>query len=389
MRIEAAVLGVQTGAAGAIELGIDKRPARDRGVVVHSVDQAGADRPHGPAVRAVRPASVVRAGGAAACAAAGGGGDFMTEQRARMGAAIQRSTLIAVAFGVLCTAQQASAPVQAGFRTPDEAARELVQAAGDFDASALQHILGPESKGLVSTEDPVADKARATAFAALAHEKLSVVLDPKGAGRAQLLAGNDAWPFPIPIVRKNGKWYFDSKAGRHEILLRRVGENELDAIQICRGFVEAQQQYSLQRHDGVNQYAQRIISTPGTQDGLAWQTADGTWAGPVGENIAKALTEGYTPGVPPYHGYYFKVLKGQGPAAPLGEMEFVIGGIMIGGFALAAAPAEYKVTGVETFIVNHDGIVYQKDLGPETLTIFNKMEKYNPDKTWRVTADAP
>ena len=313
----------------------------------------------------------------------------MTQQEAHMGTTIGLSAMIAAAFGMLCTAQQTGAPAQTGFRTPDEAARALVQAAGDFDVSALLHILGPESTGLFSSEDPVADKARATAFAALAREKLEVVPYPKGPGREQLLAGNDAWPLPLPIVRKNGQWYFDSKAGRQEILLRRIGENELDAIQICRGFVEAQEEYSLLRHDGVNQYAQRIISTPGTQDGLAWQNADGSWAGPVGENIAKALTEGYTASVPPYHGYYFKVLKGQGPAAPLGEMEFVIGGVMIGGFALAAAPAEYKVTGVETFIVDHDGIVYQKDLGPETLTIFKKMEKYNPDKTWRVTADAP
>jgi len=301
---------------------------------------------------------------------------------------IRRSVVIAAACGTLCAAQHSSPPAQTSFATPDDAARELVQAAGDFNVSELSQILGPDSKGLVTSEDPVADRSRAATFATLAREKLSVVTDAK-TGRAQLLAGNDAWPFPIPIVKKNGRWYFDTKSGRKEILLRRIGENELDAIEICRGYVEAQQQYSLERHDGVNQYAQRIISTPGTQDGLAWQTAEGTWAGPVGENIAKALEEGYTPGVPPYHGYYFKVLKGQGSAAPLGEMDFVIEGVMIGGFALAAAPAEYRVTGVETFIVNQDGIVYQKDLGPDTVTIFKNMERYNPDKTWRITGDAP
>ena len=137
----------------------------------------------------------------------------------------------------------------------------------------------------------------------------------------------------------------------------------------------------------MNQYAQRIISSPGKHDGLAWQNADGTWGGPVGEEVAKALEQGYTERVQPYHGYYFKVLKGQGPAAPMGEMDFVVGGAMIGGFALAAAPAEYRVTGVMTFIVGPDGVVYQKDLGPDTLKTFQSMDKYNPDKTWKVTED--
>jgi hypothetical protein len=138
---------------------------------------------------------------------------------------------------------------------------------------------------------------------------------------------------------------------------------------------------------GVNQYAQRIISTPGKQDGLAWRNPDGTWDGPVGEGIARIIEQGYTSRSEPFHGYFLKVLKGQGPAAPLGQLDFVIQGVMIGGFALAAAPAEYKVTGVMTFIVSHDGIVYQKDLGPGTLDAFKKMELYNPDKSWRPTDD--
>ncbi len=283
-------------------------------------------------------------------------------------------------------AQQTS-PTQKGFPTPDAAAHALVEAARDFNVPALLEILGPASQDLVTTEDTVADKARATDFAKLAAEKLSV--KPKSANRAEVLAGPDAWPLPIPLEKRNGAWYFDAKSGRHEILLRRIGQNELDAIQICRGFVEAQREYALERHDGVNQYAQRIISTPGKQDGLAWQNPDGSWGGPVAEAAAKALSEGYQPGAPPYHGYYFKVLMGQGPAAPLGQLDFLIGDVMIGGFALAAAPAQYRVTGVQTFIVSHDGIVYQKDLGPDTLTIFKNMDRYNPDKTWRVTEDAP
>ena len=138
----------------------------------------------------------------------------------------------------------------------------------------------------------------------------------------------------------------------------------------------------MQKHGGVNQYAQRIISSPGTHDGLAWMNADGTWDGPVGESIARVIEQGYTEKLEPYHGYYFKVLKGQGPAAPLGTMDFVVKGVMIGGFALVAAPAEYRVTGVQTFMVSHDGVVYQKDLGVKTLDAFKAMDSFNPDKTW-------
>ena len=160
------------------------------------------------------------------------------------------------------------------------------------------------------------------------------------------------------------------RPAEQEILYRTIGRNELAAIEICRGYVEAQHEYALTKHEGssVNQYAQRIIATPGKQDGLAWQNPDGTWGGPVGENIARAIEQGYTDKALPYHGYFFKVLKGQGPAAPLGEMDFVVKGVMIGGFALVAAPAEYLVTGVKTFMVSHDGVVYEKDLGAETLS---------------------
>jgi hypothetical protein len=189
-------------------------------------------------------------------------------------------------------------------------------------------------------------------------------------------------------VKRSGKWYFDASAGRKEILDRRIGANELDALAICRGYAEVQKQYALEAHDGVNQYAQRVISTPGKRDGLAWKNEDGSWGGPVGEGIAKALQQGYTSKTEPYHGYYYKILKGQGPAAPLGRMDFMIKGVMIGGFALVAVPADYRVTGVKTFIVSYEDIVYQKDLGPTSLNIVKKMELYNPDKTWRRTNDA-
>lgn len=285
-------------------------------------------------------------------------------------------------------AQQAPVPsseaAQKTFGTAQQAAEALVAAADSFDRPALKAILGPDGDYLVAAGEPAQDRAAASAFAARAREKLTVVADPKDPNRVTLSVGHDDWPLPIPVVRKGGTWSFDSKAGRQEMLYRRIGENELDAIQICRGYVEAQHEYALMKREGraVNQYAQRIISSPGKQDGLAWQNPGGTWGGPVGENIARAIELGYNDKALPYHGYFFKVLKGQGPAAPLGEMDFVVKGAMIGGFALVASPAEYGTTGVMTFIVSHDGVVYQKDLGPETRNAFKAMERFNPDKTW-------
>jgi hypothetical protein len=288
------------------------------------------------------------------------------------------------------SAAAASQPQQKQFDTPKKAADALVQVAANFDPTAAKEILGPDSEDIVASEDPVQDKTRAAEFAAKAKEKTSIEINKKDPNRAILLVGNDDFPLPIPIVKRKGKWSFDTKVGREEILNRRIGANELNVIQICRGFVEAQHDYAQEKHDDskVNQYAQHILSTPGKHDGLAWQNQDGTWEGPVGEEVAKALAEGYSgQRGQPYHGYYFKVLKGQGPAAPMGEMDFVVGGAMIGGFALAAAPAEYRVTGVQTFIVGPDGVVYEKDLGPDTLKTFQSMDRYNPDKTWKVTED--
>jgi hypothetical protein len=284
----------------------------------------------------------------------------------------------------------ASQPQQKQFDTPKQAADALIQVATNFDPDAAKEILGPDGEDIIASEDPVQDKNRAIAFAEKAKEKNSIEMDKKDPNRAILMVGNDDFPLPIPIVKQKGKWLFDTKVGREEILNRRVGANELNAIAICRGFVEAQKEYATEKHDDskMNQYAQRIISTPGKHDGLAWQNPDGTWGGPVGEEAAKALEEGYSTGQgKPYHGYYFKVLKGQGPAAPLGQMDFVVKDAMIGGFALAAAPAQYRVTGVQTIIVSHDGVVYEKDLGPDTLKIFQSMDRYNPDKTWTVTED--
>jgi hypothetical protein len=275
------------------------------------------------------------------------------------------------------------------FDTPQKAADALVNAAEKFDVVALSHMFGSGGEGVVFSGEFAQDRKHAADFATEAHEKESVSVDPKTGNRAFILVGNEDWPFPVPIVKSGNKWFFDGKAGLQELLYRRIGANELDAIQVCHGYVEAQYEYAMQPREGydVNQYAQRIVSTQGKQDGLAWQNADGTWGGPIGEKIAQAIEQGYTSSAGPYHGYFFKVLKGQGPDAPLGQMDFVVKDVMIGGFALVAAPAEYGVTGVKTFIVSHDGVVYEKDFGPKTLDEFLKMELFNPDKSWSSVLD--
>jgi hypothetical protein len=277
------------------------------------------------------------------------------------------------------------------FETPQQAADALVDAAEKFDVRALEEIFGPEGDDIVLSGEYPQDRQRAKDFAGEAREKKSVSVDPKNGARAFLLVGNEDWPFPVPLVKSGQKWYFDATAGRQELLYRRIGANELDALDICLGYVGAQYEYAFQPREGfaVNQYAQLIISTPGKQDGLAWQNPDGSWGGPIGEKIARAIAQGYSPGAEPYHGYFFKILKGQGPAAPLGQIDYVVKGVMIGGFGLVAAPAEYGETGLKSFIVSQDGVVYEKDLGVASLNEFARMERFNPDKSWTPVAENP
>ena len=269
------------------------------------------------------------------------------------------------------------------FATPEDAANSLIDAADKYDEAALTEILGPESYDIVHTGEPARDSEKTKEFAARARAKLSIEVN-KTKTRATMVVGEEDWPFPVPIVKVGKSWFFDTKTGRREILLRRIGQNELDAIEICRGYVDAQHEYALRKREGyeVNQYAQRIISTEGQQDGLAWKKSDGTWDGPIGEKVAAAIALGYTSRTEPYHGYYFKVLKGQGPAAPLGQLDYVIKGVMIGGFALVATPAQYRNTGVKSFMVSQDGVVYEKDLGPQSLEFFKGMTRFNPDRSW-------
>lgn len=299
--------------------------------------------------------------------------------------------LLAGCAGQPTKATAAGGPIlgQTTFNTPEEAVEALVSAAETFDVTALKEVLGPDGMDLVVTEDPVLDRNQSVAFAAQARVKTKIVRDPQQPGIATVILGDEDWPMPMPVVEEGGRWRIDTKAGREEVLNRRIGANELNAIAVCRGYVEAQHEYASEKRNGaqVNQYAQHVVSTPGRQDGLAWQAPDGSWQGPVGEGIARVIAEGYTDRYEPFHGYYFKILKRQGPSAPMGEMDFVVKGVMIGGFALVAAPADYAVTGVKAFIVGHTGVVYEKDLGPDTLEQFRAMDRYDPDPTWKPVSE--
>jgi hypothetical protein len=304
---------------------------------------------------------------------------------------------------LLSTALASDAPATAGktpsvkagavgpqtFETAEKAADTLIDAAEKFDVTSLIRVVGPQGEDLVLTGEYAQDRERAQEFAAQARKKKQVAFDPKTDTRAYLLVGEEDWPFALPMVKHDGRWSFDAAAGRQELMYRRIGSNELDAIEICEGYVEAQFDYAYRKRQGyaAPQYAQRVISSPGKQDGLAWHNPDGSWGGPIGEKIAHAIEQGYNLKADPYHGYFFKVLKAQGPAAPLGTMDYVVEGIMIGGFALVAAPAEYGETGLKTFMVSHTGVVYEKDLGHDTLAEFQKMDRFNPDKSWTQVVD--
>jgi len=291
------------------------------------------------------------------------------------------------AFG----ASSAPAAGQLAFHTPQEAANALVQAVEANDVPALLKIFGPEGKAIVDSGDAVSDKNHRAKFTEKAKEKTDVFIDEQNPKRATLVVGNDDWPMPVPIVEKNGKWIFDTKEGRREILSRRIGGNELNAILLLRGYVEAQMQYASRERDGsgIHQYAQKFLSTKGKHDGLSWWDENGKPAGPIGDVVAKALAAGYTTRTEPYNGYFFRILTAQGPAAPKGARNYIVKGMMIGGFAAVAWPANYGVTGVQTFQVGHDGIVYQKDLGSSTSKVASTIKRYNPDKSWTKTEDAP
>jgi hypothetical protein len=299
----------------------------------------------------------------------------------------------ACVFGALAMPLHAFAAQEEQFATPEDAVKALTTATENRDTNALRTIFGPELHSLRSA-DTVQASNRFALFAHRLSEKVD--LQRESDGRIILNIGNDEWPFPIPLVSQNGQWYFDTAAGKEEILNRRIGMNELGTIRVCHAYVDAQREYERRDHagDGVCQYAQHLRSSPGTHDGLYWKAEEGTEMSPFGPLIAAAHVEGYrheskimTDVQQPYHGYYFKILTRQGRHAPGGKYNYIINGRMIAGFALVAWPAEWGNSGIMTFIVNQQGNVCEKNLGPDTAKRAERMTTYDPDPSWKLTQE--
>ena len=283
-------------------------------------------------------------------------------------------------------ASAADAPAQKQFANPDAAVRALVDALRSGDQAALLAILGPGSEDVVSSGDPIADRAARKPVVAAAAARTRLETLPSGAVIAHF--GKDDWPLPIPLVKSGDQWHFDTAAGRDEILNRRIGRNELKAIDVCRVYVEAQREHAKLEHD----YAQKLRSDAGKRDGLYWEDPTGKHPSPLGPLLAEAAAEGYStensPDAPrPYHGYLFRILTGQGPHAPGGARSYLKDGKMTGGFAMVAYPAEYGASGVMTFLVDAQGIVYQKNLLAQTDTVAKQITAYDPDDTWTPVRD--
>ena len=305
--------------------------------------------------------------------------------------------------------EKKSATAQATFTSPEEALQALVSAVKDKDRSGLAKLFGPDYDELLSG-DAVEDEVDLNNFATAIGE--SVQLQKADDDKYTVVVGNDKWPTPIPIVKKEGKWLFDTSTGLEEVLNRRIGENELSAIETCRAYAVAQWEYYTEGdwdHDGVAEYAVRLVSTPGKHDGLYWETGEGEKPSPLGKLVAAARAEGYggeakTPGTSgkggsekesapeeraPYHGYYFKILTAQGAHAPGGKFNYIINGNMIAGYALVAYPAKWGNSGVMTFIVNQQGRVYETNLGPDTAKLAAAMTEYNPTPSWKLVGYQP
>ena len=296
--------------------------------------------------------------------------------------------LASLIAAVLAFAMASMANAQQSFKTAEEAVDALVRAAKSGDRKGILIVLGSDGADIVSSGDPVADGSARNRVIEAYDAKHQVVME--GTDKAVLIIGREDWPFPIRLVRKDGTWRFDTAAGREEILYRRIGRNELSAIQACLAYVDAQQEYAEQGVAGNGVYAQRIVSRPGKKDGLYWPAQSSADESPLGDLAASAAAEGYRVGQQraPYHGYYYKILTRQGRNASGGALDYIVRGRMIGGFALVAYPAEYRNSGVMTFLVNHQGNVYEKDLGSNTARIAAGMTAFNPDSTWRRVTDA-
>jgi hypothetical protein len=293
-----------------------------------------------------------------------------------------RPARLALAMVLVLQSASLAAPAQKSFATLDEAVNALLAAIRAADRKALVAILGPQGNPLVWSGDDVADRAAFQRFTASYDRGHRF---EGGGGRVVLYVGDDDFPFPIPLVPEGPRWFWDTDAGDDELLNRRIGQNELSAIQVCLAYVDAQREY-YSRRTGLLEYAQRLDSTRGKRDGLYWETKPGEPESPLGPLVARARARGYPlpprGGPAPYHGYFYRILFAQGAGAPGGAFEFVVKGHMIGGFALVAYPAVYGASGIMTFIVNQDGVVYQKDLGPKTGQVANTINAYNPDSTW-------
>jgi hypothetical protein len=304
---------------------------------------------------------------------------------------------IAVLAGLTAIAAISTAAAQATkqktFATPEQAAASLATAVRAGRTGDMLDILGPASKDLISSGDPVADRQARSKFISAYDERNQ--LEPEGESRVAMAVGADDWPFPFPIVKRGNVWRFDAAAGSEEIVARRIGANELFTIDVCRAYVEAQREYAEKdrNQDGYVEYAQKFLSSPGKRDGLYWPAGADEEESPIGPLVASARAEGYSAAakdIPrPFHGYYYRILKGQGPAAKGGAYDYVLNGHMIAGFAMVAFPARYGASGVMSFIVNHDGVVYQKDLGPRTAEIARKMTLFDPDPSWQPVPAQP
>jgi Protein of unknown function (DUF2950) len=291
---------------------------------------------------------------------------------------------------VTCGRHQEPAISQKTFATPDDAVQALVRAAESDDVNALMLLFGDDGKELIVSGDAVQDKNQRAAFAAKIRQGMKLERDTGDVNRIFILTGEDEDPFAVPLVRKADHWQFDTNEGLTELLARRIGANELDTIELCRTFVEAENKYATEdpAQNGVAEYAERFISSPGKKDGLYWPVEAGGGLSPISAQITKAAAEGYRKADEksvPYHGYYYKILKAQGPHAPGGQRDYVEKGLMLGGFALVAWPAEYGASGIKTFLVSHDGVVLEKDLGEKTGSIAPTMIAYDPDPSWRPT----
>ena len=279
---------------------------------------------------------------------------------------------------------QAAQPKQKSFGTPEAAVETLIKALRDGSEKELLAIFGPGSETLISSGDKVEDRKRREEFVRLYGEANR--MEPVGDRKCVVHVGKNDWPFPIPIVKVGESWRFDTKQGKEEIINRRIGENELGAIQTCLAIVDAQREYAARDRDGDHllEYAQKFGSSEGKTDGLYWKVKPGEKPSPLGPLVAKAKGEGYSKveKPAPYNGYLYRILKAQGESAHGGAYSYLVKGKMVGGFAIVAYPATYAVSGVKTFIVNHEGIVYEKDLGPKTAKLAKSMKTFNPDKTW-------